>query len=88
LNTREYRTLARTCAQQHGVQIGSSWTDYPAGFTSRTRKPDRIVTMEVFGIQRQLQTFIEDLSVYTKLLNGTTPRWSPSGYLKFNTTVK
>jgi len=45
MNTREYRQLARTCAQQHGVQIGSSWTDYPGGFVARTRKPERIVTM-------------------------------------------
>ena len=88
MNTREYRRLARTCAQQHGVQIGSSWTDYPGGFTSRTRKPNRTVTMEVFGTLRQSEKFITELSTYTMLLAGTKPHWSPSGYLKFSATVK
>ena len=87
INTREYRRIARQCAKTHGVQIGSSWTDYPGGFVARTSKPERIVTMEISGTQRQSQKFIEELSIYTKLLGGTQPRLSPSGYLKISATV-
>ena len=88
MNTREYRRIARQCAKAHDVQIGSSWTDYPGGFVARTRKTNRIVTMEVFGTLRRTEKFITELSTYTMLLAGTKPHWSPSGYLKFSATVK
>jgi hypothetical protein len=87
INTREYRRIARQCAKTHGVRIGSSWTDYPGGFVARTSKPERTVTMEVFGTLRRTEKFIEELSIYTKLLGGVQPRLSPSGYLKISATV-
>jgi hypothetical protein len=89
INTKEYRRIARQCAQAHGVQIGSSWTDEPTGRGwTLPSEPERTVTMEISGTQRQSEKFIEELSIYTKLLAGTQPRLSPSGYLKISATVK
>jgi len=77
LNTKTYRKLFRDTAKQHGVQLlQGTWTDGADGSGHRIVSNNRKVTFKVNIDSGDFNSFLTDLTVQTKLINGTAPRFS------------
>ena len=75
MNTIEYRKLFRDTAKQHGVQLlKGTWTDGADGSGHRIVSNNRKVTFKVNTDSGDFDSFLTDLTVQTKLINGTAPR--------------
>lgn len=77
LNTRTYRKLFRDTARQHGVELLSgNWTDGCGGSGHKIVSNMRKVTFKVNTDSGDFDSFLTDLTVQTKLINGTAPRFT------------
>lgn len=87
--TREYRKTVRRLLRENGLRNTFTATDYPGGTCNSHsgRYGDRIVTHKPIGPAEQLEEFTEELTLLTRIYTGKRPRWTGSGYLKFNTKI-
>ena len=77
LNTRTYRKLFRDTAKQHGVQLlQGTWTDGADGSGHKIVSNNRKVTFTVNTDSGDFDSFLQDLSVQTKLIEGKAPRFT------------
>jgi len=77
MNTLEYRKLFRDTAKQHGVQLlPGTWTDGADGSGHKIVSNNRKVTFTVNTDSGDFDSFLQDLTVQTKLINGTAPRFT------------
>ena len=81
LNTQTYSKLLRASAEQNGVELlDGRWTD-GLGPSRRTIGSERVVTFRINATAGNFSQFITDLTVQTRLMNGTSPRFTaPRGY--------
>ena len=77
LNTRTYRKLFRDTAKQHGVQLlQGTWTDGADGSGHKIVSNNRKVTFKVNTDSGNFDSFLTDLIVQTKLIEGKAPRFT------------
>ncbi len=77
LNTKTYRKLFRDTAKQHGLEIlPGTWTDGADGSGHTIVSNNRKVTFTVNTDSGDFDSFLEDLTVQTKLMEGKAPRFT------------
>ena len=89
MNSKEYRALVRRLIKENNLLCTGTWTDYPEGMNAYNsgRNGDRIITHRIGGDLDAVEQFTDELFTYVALCTGTKPRWTETGYLKYNTKI-
>lgn len=77
LNTKTYRKLFRQLAKEHDVKLlEGTWTDGADGSGHKIVSRNRKVTFTVNSDSKGFNDFITDLTINTKLMQGSAPRFT------------